>query len=100
MTRKSASLVSGIMLLALAVTFSGCTQARQAGRPDPDPEIAVRFPATESPNVSLRAEEPPKTPGETTLPNDEIHRPWLKAIEVTVTPGEPGPANAPAEPAK
>ncbi len=100
MKRYSATVFAGIALLALAAMASGCTPARQAGHPDPNPEIAVRFPATESPNVNLRSEEPRKEPDVLPLPNDEIHRPWLKAIEVTVTPGEPAAPNGPAEPAK
>ena len=86
MRREIVIFLLALVLLGLMAMIAGCAPGKQAGRPDHPPEIAVRLPVTESPNVSLRAEEPRKTPEEPPSLTDENLRPWLKLIEVTVTP--------------
>ncbi|HEY7527878.1 MAG TPA: hypothetical protein VH660_01905 [Candidatus Deferrimicrobiaceae bacterium] len=91
-----------IFLSALAALTGGCTTAGQAARSDNPPGVAVRLPITESPDVSLRAEEEKRVlPPEPLSVGDEYRGRWLTIIEIEVTPPaaketpEIAPMNAP-----
>ncbi|MBI5575108.1 MAG: hypothetical protein HY896_01950 [Deltaproteobacteria bacterium] len=88
MKRIAAIVLAGVSCLVAIFMTAGCTQSRQAGRAEPPPEISVRFPAKDPPDVSLKAEEQRNTPGDPTVLTDDTKRPWLKVIEVEVTPKE------------
>jgi hypothetical protein len=97
MRREIVIFLIALVLLGLMGMIAGCAPGKQAGRPDPSPEIAVRVPMTESPNVSLRSEEPRKSPEDLPSLIDDTRRPWLTLIEVTVTPAEPESAKGSME---
>jgi hypothetical protein len=79
-----------IFLAALAALIGGCTTAGQAVRTDTPPGVAVRLPITESPGVSLRAEEETRVlPPEPLSVGDEYRGRWLTLIEIEVTPVTP-----------
>ena len=72
---------------ALAAMMGGCTTTGQAVRPDNPSGVAVRLPITESPAVSLRAEEESRVlPPEPLSVGDEYRGRWLTLIEINITP--------------
>jgi hypothetical protein len=76
-----------VFFAALAALVEGCTTADQAVRPDNPPGVAVRLPITESPSVSMRAEEETHVlPPEPLSVGDEYRGRWLTIIEINITP--------------
>ncbi|NJD61355.1 MAG: hypothetical protein FIA93_01370 [Deltaproteobacteria bacterium] len=83
---------------ALTALMGGCTTAGQAARPDNPPGVAVRLPITESPDVSMRAEEEMRVlPPEPLSVGDEYRGRWLTLIEINITPpaAQETPGSAP-----
>jgi len=86
MKRITMVILLALLILVVLSLAGGCTTAKQSTRPDDPPGVAVRLPAIESPDVSLRAEEtgrwrPPLEPQSV---GDEYSGRWLRLIEVDI----------------
>lgn len=87
MKRGARSILIVMLLTVPAALIGGCTTAGQAARPDNPPGVAVRLPITESPDVSMRAEEEMRVlPPEPMSVGDEYRGRWLTLIEININP--------------
>jgi hypothetical protein len=92
MKRATMVILLALLILAVLGLIGGCAPGMQAASPDTPPGVTVRLPVTESPEVSLRAEEserwrPPLGPQSVA---DEYSGRWLRLIEVDLYPPAPG----------
>ncbi|MGE5698543.1 MAG: hypothetical protein ACM31N_00525 [Deltaproteobacteria bacterium] len=100
MKRLTMVILLALLVLVVLSLAGGCSTATQASRPDNPPGVAVRLPAIESPDVSLRAEEsgrwrPPLEPQSV---GDEYSGRWLRLIEIDIyQPDVAGPPDAEPE---
>lgn len=95
MKRVRGCVFTGIALFAMIGPVTGCAPARKGV--EATPEISVRVPAVESPDVSLQAEDVRNIPGEPSVLTDDTQRPWLKIIEVDIYQKETEKTDVPAE---
>jgi hypothetical protein len=98
MKQGARSILYVMVLSALAALTGGCTAAGQAQRPDNPPGVAVRLPITESPDVSMRAEQEKRAlPPEPLSVGDEYRGRWLTLIEININPpaAQESPESAP-----
>jgi hypothetical protein len=86
MKRVMMVILLALLMLVVLSLVGGCSTAKQASRPDNPPGVAVRLPAMESPDVSLRAEESGRwrPPLEPLSVGDEYSGRWLRLIEIDI----------------